>query len=47
MSDPRNLKSGINSTANWLAGGGEMGARMAAFDWARHPLGPLENWPQS
>ncbi len=32
---------------NVLAGGGEMGARMRAFDWAQTPLGPVESWPQS
>jgi len=30
-----------------LAGGGEMGAMMRAFDWARTPVGPMEDWPQS
>src|SRR3954462_15327997 len=30
-----------------FAGGGEMGRRMAAFDWAKHPLGPPQLWPQS
>jgi PAS domain S-box-containing protein len=30
-----------------LAGGGEMGARMRAHDWASTPLGPVEQWPQS
>jgi PAS domain S-box-containing protein len=30
------------------AGGGEMGARIRAFDWARRtPLGPIAQWPQS
>ena len=29
------------------AGGGEMGALIRAFDWARTPLGPIESWPQS
>jgi PAS domain S-box-containing protein len=29
------------------AGGGEMGARIRAFDWARTPLGSLDCWPQS
>ena len=33
--------------ANWLSGGGEMGERIRAFDWARSPLGPVETWPQS
>ena len=30
-----------------LARGGEMGARMRAFDWAKTPLGAPERWPQS
>ena len=28
-----------------LAEGGEMGARMRAFDWARTPVGPVATWP--
>jgi PAS domain S-box-containing protein len=31
----------------FLRGGGEMGARMRALDWARTPLGPTSDWPQS
>jgi signal transduction histidine kinase len=34
-------------TAEILLGGGEMGARMRAMDWAATPLGPVERWPQS
>ena len=30
-----------------LEGGGELGERMRALDWARTPLGPPENWPRS
>ncbi len=30
-----------------FAGGGEMGARMRAFDWTATALGPVEQWPQS
>ena len=30
-----------------LGGGGEMGARMRAFDWSTTALGPLGEWPQS
>src|SRR6185436_835137 len=30
-----------------LVGGGEMGERMRALDWAATPLGPVETWPQS
>ena len=32
---------------DFLNGGGEMGARMRAFDWAATPLGPPSEWPQS
>jgi signal transduction histidine kinase/DNA-binding response OmpR family regulator len=35
------------STDAVLAGGGELGRRMRAIDWARTPLGPVESWPQS
>ncbi|MHA3773249.1 ATP-binding protein [Verrucomicrobiota bacterium sgz303538] len=31
----------------FLAGGGEMGERIRAFDWSATPLGPATNWPQS
>jgi hypothetical protein len=31
----------------FLAGGGEMGARMRALDWAGTPLGSPVGWPQS
>lgn len=30
-----------------LAGGGEMGARIRAFDWAATPLGAPSGWPQA
>ncbi|MEJ8835441.1 ATP-binding protein [Ramlibacter sp. AN1133] len=32
---------------DFLAGGGEMGERIRAFDWAATPLGPIPAWPQS
>jgi two-component sensor histidine kinase len=32
---------------DFLAGGGEMGALMRAFDWTKSALGPPERWPQS
>ena len=35
------------STADFLLGGGEMGARMRGTDWSRNPLGPAESWPRS
>src|SRR3954466_13096855 len=30
---------------DFLSDGGEMGARIRAFDWSSHPLGAPENWP--
>src|SRR5678815_5822873 len=36
-----------NAPREFLAGGGEMGARMRAFDWSKTPLGPVDTWPQS
>ena len=33
--------------SNFLAGGGEMGARVREFDWSATSLGPRERWPQS
>jgi PAS domain S-box-containing protein len=36
-----------NPNLNFLAGGGEMGARIRAMDWSPNPLGPVESWPQS
>jgi PAS domain S-box-containing protein len=31
---------------DFLAGGGEMGALMRAYDWGATPLGPPDAWPQ-
>lgn len=35
------------SEPSFLAGGGEMGRQVAAFDWAATPLGPLSQWPSA
>ncbi|HSF60051.1 MAG TPA: ATP-binding protein, partial [Candidatus Binatia bacterium] len=35
------------STADWLVGGGEMGALIRSMDWSKTPLGPIESWPHS
>jgi PAS domain S-box-containing protein len=35
------------SSADFLAGGGEMGALTRAYDWSSTPLGKPESWPQS
>lgn len=32
---------------DFVAGGGEMGERIRAHDWAATPFGPLATWPQS
>jgi len=31
----------------WIAGGGEMGERIRAFDWSKTVLGPVDRWPES
>ncbi|WP_187829952.1 ATP-binding protein [Siccirubricoccus phaeus] len=36
-----------DAAPRFLAGGGEIGARMRQFDWAATPLGPPDSWPQS
>jgi PAS domain S-box-containing protein len=36
-----------SNSADFLAGGGEMGALTRAFDWSATPLGKPETWPQS
>jgi PAS domain S-box-containing protein len=41
------LKLNKRSSADFLAGGGEMGALMRAHDWEAGPLGRPETWPQS
>jgi signal transduction histidine kinase len=34
----------LSAIQDVFAGGGEMGALMRAFDWAKTPLGPVETW---
>jgi PAS domain S-box-containing protein len=41
------LNTNKADSADFLAGGGEMGALMRAHDWSASPLGPPEHWPQS
>ena len=36
-----------SGTLAFLAGGGDLGARMRTFDWRSTPLGPPKDWPQS
>ncbi len=37
----------VDRSLTFLAGGGEMGARMREMDWSSTSLGPPETWPQS
>src|SRR5262249_1128159 len=37
----------VQDIPSFLEGGGEMGALIRAFDWAKTPLGPPSTWPQS
>jgi signal transduction histidine kinase/DNA-binding response OmpR family regulator len=39
--------SAASAGLNFLAGGGEMGALIRAYDWTRTPLGSPDRWPQS
>src|ERR1700687_4343094 len=41
------LKINRPTTADFLSGGGEMGALTRAYDWSASPLGKPETWPQS
>jgi PAS domain S-box-containing protein len=41
------LKTARPTSADFLAGGGEMGALTRAYDWSVSPLGKPETWPQS
>jgi PAS domain S-box-containing protein len=41
------LSTSKSSYADFLAGGGEMGSLMRAYDWSASPLGRPESWPQS
>jgi len=41
------LKINRPTSADFLAGGGEMGALTRAHDWSMTPLGRPETWPQS
>jgi PAS domain S-box-containing protein len=41
------LRAETDPALHFLAGGGEVGARMRSLDWAATPLGPAALWPQS
>src|SRR3984885_6506655 len=43
----RPIEATPGSNLSFLAGGGEMGARMRALDWSKTALGAPELWPQS
>jgi hypothetical protein len=46
MSNPPGKKSGPLA-ADWLVGGGEMGALIREKQWSGTPIGAIETWPQS
>ena len=47
MAGPVPPPSRAGSSFDFLAGGGEMGDRISAFDWSNTPLGPISTWPLS
>ena len=46
-SDPTASTDSDPEQLAFLAGGGELGARIRAFDWQRAGLGPPHTWPKS
>ncbi len=44
---PPFIPNTLNSSFSFLAGGGEMGALMRAYDWNNSPLGPPDGWPST
>jgi len=40
------VQAGAPTHRNFMAGGGEMGAQMRAFDWSKTSLGDPTGWPQ-
>ena len=40
-------RADLDQNLQFLAGGGELGARMRAFDWSATSLGRAELWPRS
>ena len=42
-------RNSVLEQASWpfLAGGGEMGAKMRMLDWSATEIGTSESWPQS
>ena len=45
--DPSGPAEAGSSGADFIPGGGEMGALVRAFDWSTTSLGPVSAWPQS
>ena len=43
-SETQTLPLTAGQTNRLLAGGGEMGERIRAFDWSKTPLGPIDTW---
>jgi signal transduction histidine kinase/ActR/RegA family two-component response regulator len=44
---PARIGAPSNPVPAFLAGGGEAGALVRAFDWSSTPLGPVDAWPRS
>ncbi len=47
MTEEGNHRPSGSDPLAFLAGGGEMGTLIRAFDWSRSPLGPIASWPGS
>src|SRR5579884_3104830 len=44
---PSGKRTAEQDSLAFLAGGGEMGERIRAFEWSKTPVGPAADWPQS
>src|SRR5919106_1309496 len=42
--DENHARRPYSAPLAFLAGGGEMGERIRAFDWSKTPIGPVESW---
>ena len=47
MSSPSVVATRTEKPSAGFTGGGEMGARIRAYDWAKTPLGAIDTWAHS
>lgn len=45
--DPAGIRHENPEVESWVPGGGVLGLLVREFDWAKTPLGAIDNWPRS